>query len=41
MIKIKKNIIETTSGFIDQLSKKYCVYFVSEHIKYDTQINEY
>ena len=27
--------------FVYQLSKKYCVYYVSEHLKYCSQINEY
>ena len=38
----KSNVVETTSCFHDQLSEKYCVYehYVSEHLKYCTQINE-
>ena len=36
---IKNNVIEIISCFVDQLSKKYCVYeyYVSEHLKYCTQ----
>ena len=37
----KNNVIETTSGFVYQLSEKYCVYYVYEHLKYCTQINKY
>ena len=37
----KNNVIETTSCFVDQLSKKYCIYYVSEHLEYCTQINKY
>ena len=33
--------IKTISYFVDQLSEKYCIYYVSEHLKYSTQINEY
>ena len=36
----KNNVIETISCLVDQLSKKYCVYYVSEHLKYYIQINE-
>ena len=36
-----KNVAETISCFIYQLSKKYCVYYVSEHLKIFSQINEY
>ena len=35
------NVIQTTNCFIDKLSKIYCVYNVSEHLKYCTQVNEY
>ena len=38
---IKNNVVETISCFVCQLSKKYCVYSVSEHLTYCTQINEY
>ena len=31
----KNNVVETISCFVDQLTKKYCVYYVSEHLKYD------
>ena len=37
----KNNVIETISCFVDQLSNKYCVYYVSEHLKYCSQTNEY
>ena len=37
----KNNVVETISLFVYQLSKKYCEYYVSEHLKYCTQINEY
>ena len=37
----KNNFIEATSYFVYQLSKKYCIYYVSEHLKYCRQINEY
>ena len=38
----QNNVIETINCFVDQLSKKkYCAYYVSEHIKYYAQINEY
>ena len=33
--------IGTTTFLVDQLSKKYCVYYVSENLKYCTQIKEY
>ena len=36
----KNNVVETISCFVYQLSKKYCVYYVSEHLKYCTQLNE-
>ena len=35
------NVVETISCFVYQLSKKFCVYYVSEHLKCCTQINEY
>ena len=35
------NVVETISCFIYQLSKNYCVYYVPEHLKYCSQINEY
>ena len=31
----------TISCFVYQLSKEYCVYYLSEHFKYCSQINEY
>ena len=37
----ENNIVETISCFADQLSKKYCVNYVSEHLKYCLQVNEY
>ena len=37
----KNNVVETISSFVYQLSKEYCVYYVSEHLKYCLQINEY
>ena len=37
----KNNVVETVSCFVYQLSTKYCVYYMSEHLKYCTQINEY
>ena len=37
----KNNVVETISCFVDQLSKKYCVCYVFEHLKYCSQINEY
>ena len=37
----KNNVVVTISCFVYQLSKKYCVYYVSEHLKYCSQINEY
>ena len=37
----KNNVVEIISCFVDQLSKKYCVYYVSEYLKYCSQINEY
>ena len=37
----KNNVIETTRCFVDQQTKKYCVYYVSEHLKYCTEIKEY
>ena len=37
----KNNVIETISCFVGLLSKKYCIYYVSEHLKYCSQINEY
>ena len=37
----KNNVVETVSCFAYQLSKEYCVYYVSEHLKYCSQINEY
>ena len=30
----KNNVVETISCFVYQLSKKYCVNYVSEHLKY-------
>ena len=39
-IKIK-NVVETIRCFFYQLSTKYCIYYVSEHLKYCTEINEY
>ena len=33
--------IKTISYLVYQLSKKYCVYHISEHLKYCSQINEY
>ena len=30
----KNNVIETISWFVYQLSKIYCIYYVSEHLKY-------
>ena len=41
LTKIKKNVIETIGCFVYQLSKKYCIYYVSEQLKYCTQINQY
>ena len=37
----KNNVGEKFCCFVNQLSKKYCVYYVTEHLKYCTQINEY
>ena len=37
----KSVVVETISCFVYQLSIKYYVYNVSEHLKYCTQINEY
>ena len=40
----KNNVVETSSCFIDQLSKIMYIaytYYVSEHLRYCTQINEY
>ena len=37
----KSNVVETISCFVYQLSKKYYVYYVSEHLKYCLQIKEY
>ena len=37
--KIKINVGEITSCFVGQLTKKYCVYYVSEHLTYCDQIN--
>ena len=37
----KNSVVETISCFVFKLSKKYCVYYVSEHLKYCSQINEY
>ena len=37
----KNNVVVTISCFVYQLSKKYCVSYVSEHLTYCTQINEY
>ena len=37
----KNNVVETISCFVYQLSKKYCVHYVSEHLKYCSQITEY
>ena len=37
----KNNVVETINCFVYQLSIKYCVYYVSEHLKYCAQINEY
>ena len=41
--KIENNVVETISCFVYQLSKKYCVneHYVSEHLKYCSQINEF
>ena len=33
----KNNVVETITCFVYQLSKKYCVYHMSEHLKYWTQ----
>ena len=33
----KNNVVETISRFVYQLSEKYWVYYVSEHLKYCTQ----
>ena len=33
----KNNVIETISCFVDQLSKKYCLYYASEHLKYNNK----
>ena len=41
LAKYTNNVIETTSYFVGQLSKNDCVYYVFEHLKYCTQINEY
>ena len=37
----KNNVVETITCFVYQLPRKKCVYYVSEHLKYCTQINEY
>ena len=37
--KIKTMLLKQLA--VDQLSKKYCVCYVSEHLKYCSQINEY
>ena len=38
----KSNVIEIINGlFLPAAKKKYCVCYVSEHLKYCTQINEY
>ena len=37
----KNNVVATVSCFVYQLSKKYCVYYVTEHLKYCSQINQY
>ena len=37
----KNNVVEKSSCFVYQLSKKYRVYYLSEHLKYCSQINEY
>ena len=37
----KNNVADIISCFVYQLSKKYCVYYVPEHLKYCLQINEY
>ena len=38
----KNYVVQTISCFfIYQLSKQYWIYYVSEHLKYCTQINEY
>ena len=36
----KNNVVETVSCFV-YLLKKYCTDYMSEHLKYCTQINEY
>ena len=37
----KNNVLEIISNCIYQLSKKCCLYYVFEHLKYCSQINEY
>ena len=37
----KNKVNETIGYFVYQLLKKYCVYYVSERLKYCTQINKY
>ena len=37
----KNNVVKTINCFVYQLSKKYWVYYVSEHLKYCSPINEY
>ena len=38
---IKTMLLKQPSCFADQLLKKYCGYYMSEHLKYCSQINEY
>ena len=40
-IKIKTMLLNQAAVLFTNCQKKYCVYYVSEHLKYCTQINEY
>ena len=39
--KAKTMLLKQSAVLFSQLSKKYCVYYVSEHLKYFSRINEY
>ena len=39
--KMKTMLLEQSAVLFTSCQKKYCVYYVSEHLKYFTQINEY
>ena len=41
VIKIKTMLLKQSAVWLTSCPKKYCVYYLCEHLKYCTQINEY